>query len=300
MQFKKYQKLERFGRTNVENIEIGKCVIFPKLDGTNGSCWLRDGELKAGSRNRELTLDNDNAGFYAHLMNNENIKAYLKKNPKHRLYGEWLVPHSLKTYKDKAWKRFYIFDVCIDREDGSVEYLPYNIYKELLDEFELDYIPPLGIITNASYEQLIHYLDKNNFLIEDGQGNGEGVVIKNYDYVNRFGNQVWAKIVTSEFKEKHIKKMGAPEIINRGVEDEIINEYFTEAFIEKEFAKFTLENDGFNSKDIPKLFEKIWYEFITEESWNMIKQYKKPTINYSLLYGLCINKIKEVKKDIFY
>ena len=42
----------------------------------------------------------------------KNLLEYLKANPTHRLFGEWLIPHRLRTYRDDAWKRFYVFDVC--------------------------------------------------------------------------------------------------------------------------------------------------------------------------------------------
>lgn len=64
MDFRKYQHIERFGTSEVEQIEIGTCYVFPKIDGTNSSVWLNDGELCAGSRNRQLSLESDNAGFF--------------------------------------------------------------------------------------------------------------------------------------------------------------------------------------------------------------------------------------------
>ncbi|WP_294402419.1 hypothetical protein [uncultured Clostridium sp.] len=39
MNFERYMSLKRFGNIEVEGIENGKCYIFPKLDGTNASCW---------------------------------------------------------------------------------------------------------------------------------------------------------------------------------------------------------------------------------------------------------------------
>lgn len=301
MDFKKYQHVKRYGDTEVEDIEIGECLIFHKIDGTNGSVWLdNNGEIKAGSRNRQLSLDKDNQGFYAYVLENDNIKGYLRKHPKHRLYGEWLVPHSLRTYRDNAWRKFYVFDVCLDKEDGGIEYIPYDIYKPLLEEFNLDYIPPIARIKNGTYEQFIKCLDGANFLVKDGEGRGEGIVIKNYDFYNKFGRQVWAKIVTSEFKEKHAKTMGAPVIDNKYIiEEKILNDFCTEAFIEKEFAKIVNEKDGWSSRYIPELFGKVWYELINEEGWNMIKKYKNPTINYKLLNNLMIKKIKSVKPEIF-
>lgn len=302
MKFRQYQHLERFGRSSVRDIEMGECLVFPKIDGTNSQVYLNQVEgIKAGSRKRELSLENDNAGFYKYVLDNKNIKLYLEKHPTHRLFGEFLVPHSLKTYKDDAWRKFYIFDVCIDKEEGGLEYIPYDTYKPLLEEFDLDYIAPLGIVNNGSYEQFVHYLDQNNFLIQNGEGSGEGVVIKNYSYYNRFGRQTWAKIVTSEFKEKHTKAMGAPTVSNDYIiEEKIVTEFCTEAFIEKEFSKMLIANDDiFNGKDIPKLLGCIWHELIVEESWNIIKKFKNPIINYKLLNSLVIKKIKEVKSDLF-
>lgn len=174
MEFKRYQHIERFGTDEVEEIEFGLCYIFYKIDGTNGSVWLDNGELKAGSRNRELTIENDNADFYQYILQNERIKQYLEKHPTHRLYGEWLVPHSIKTYRKDAWRKFYIFDVALCKDDDTEEYLPYELYEPLLKEFDLDYIPPLAILKNPTEESLIRCLEKTGqFLIEDGKGNGE-------------------------------------------------------------------------------------------------------------------------------
>lgn len=301
MEFRKYQHIERFGTDEVDGIEFGKCYIFYKIDGTNGSLWLNNGVLKGGSRNREVSLENDNAGFYNTMIQNNNIINYLKKHPAHRLYGEWLVPHTLKTYREDAWKKFYVFDVCIDKEDGTMEYIPYDIYKTMLDEFNIDYIPPLAIITNPTYESLIKCLDKTGqFLIEDGKGLGEGIVIKNYDFYNKYKRQTWAKIVANEFKEKHHKEMGCPEYkAEKMIEEKIVEDFCTDTFIEKEYAKIINEQQGWQSKYIPMLLGRVFYELIKEESWNIVKAYKYPKINYKTLNALVIQKIKQTKKDVF-
>lgn len=299
MNFRPYQHIERFGSEAVMDIEFGFAYIFPKIDGTNSSVWSdEENIICGGSRKRELSFESDNAGFYRAMMENDNIANYLIKHPTHRLFGEWLVPHSLKTYRDDAWRKFYIFDVCVDRGDG-LEYLPYPAYKGMLDEFKLDYIMPLRIIKNASYEDLIRCLDENTFLIKDGNGVGEGIVIKNYDYYNKYGVQNWAKIVTSEFKEVHYKTMGAPETSHTLLEEKIIEKYLTSAFIEKEFAKLGFENGTFRSTNIPELLYLIYKELITEEMWNILVEFKNSKIDFKTLNHLAIRKIKEVKSDIF-
>lgn len=301
MEFRKYQHIERFGTMEVEGIEIGTSYVFPKIDGTNSSVWLgEDGQIHAGSRKRELTLDQDNAGFMNAIVNDERIMAYLQKHPTHRLFGEWLVPHSLKTYRDDAWRRFYVFDVCVDADsEEGLEYIPYPVYQPLVEEFGLDYLAPLKIFRNATLDDFIKCTEENNFLIKDGAGVGEGIVIKNYDFYNRFKRQTWAKIVTSEFREKHYKTMGAPLKENRFVEEDIVDKFVTEAFVEKEFAKIVNETGGWTSKMIPRLLSSVYHELICEEMWNILKEFKNLTISFKVLNNFIIAKIKQVKPEIF-
>ena len=302
MEFRKYQHIERFGTDEVENINIGKCYIFPKIDGTNSSCWLNaDGELRCGSRNRELTLEKDNAGFYAAMIKNENIINYLKTHPNHRIFGEWLVPHTLKTYRPDAWRKFYVFDVAIDNDEleRGLEYIPYDIYAPMLEEFGIEYIAPLRIVKNGDYEYFIHCLEVNDYLIEDGKGVGEGIVIKNYDFYNRYGRQTWAKIVRAEFKEKNRSVMGAPETEKIMFEEKIADQYVTEALVRKEYDKIRVECNGWSSKYIPRLLNTVFHVFIEEEMWHILKEYKNPTINFKTLNTFVIGKIKRVMPELF-
>ena len=301
MEFRKYQHIERFGTMEVDGIELGTCYVFPKIDGTNSSVWLgEDGEIHAGSRRRELSLDQDNAGFMNAIVKDERIMAYLQKHPTHRLFGEWLVPHSLKTYRDDAWRRFYVFDVCVDSDsEEGLEYIPYKLYQPLVEEFGLDYLAPIRILKNGTLEDLLKCMGENNVLIKDGAGVGEGIVVKNYDFYNKYRRQTWAKIVTSVFREKHRKEMGAPLKENRLVEEDIVDKFVTEALVEKEFAKIVNENDGWSSKMIPRLLSQVFHELICEEMWNILKAFRNPTVNFKVLNNLTIAKIKQVKPEIF-
>ena len=95
--FIKYPHIERLGTDEVEGITVGECHIFPKIDGTNASVWREEGELCAGSRNRKLSREADNAGFYEYVMTGIGHKFYdcFWTHDSWTLYGEWLVPHSL-------------------------------------------------------------------------------------------------------------------------------------------------------------------------------------------------------------
>lgn len=287
--FEKYQHLERFGTQATEGIENGICHVFPKLDGTNGQLWWDGNYVCGGSRNRTLDIHNDNAGFLNSVLEDSRYNEFFIDHPGLRLYGEWLVPHSLKTYRDDAWRRFYVFDVSSDSG-----YLHFDDYEPLLKQYNLDYIPPIAIIKNPTPDDLLRLLEKSTFLVVDGQGAGEGIVIKNYDYTNKYGGKIWAKMVTNEFKEKHHKEMGAP-LINGTllVEERIVDEFCTEEFILKEQAKIINEQGGWSSSLIPMLLGKVWYNFLNEETHNFCKKYKNPTVHFSTLNGMVIRKVKK-------
>lgn len=289
--------LERFDATEVENIEIGTCYVFPKIDGTNASVWLNDAAIiAAGSRTRTLSLEKDNAGFYEFASQCSEIADFLDSHPTLRLYGEWLVPHSLKTYRENAWRDFYVFDVM----DDSGRYLPYNEYKLLLDEFDLNYIPPIKIIKNGTYDDFVFQMNSNNnYLIEDGKGMGEGVVLKNYSFVNKYGRTTWAKIVSSEFKAKHHKEMGAPEVEYKMVESDIVDKFVTQALCEKVKAKIEMETGDWKSQYIPRLLNTVYYDLVREEMWEIVKEFKKPKIDFKTLQHFTNNKTKEHLPKVF-
>lgn len=295
--YSKYQHVEKLASDEVDGILFGECYVFPKIDGTNAHVWYDGLTMRCGSRNRELSLDNDNAGFMGWAVNNEALwRLITELGEDVHVYGEWLVPHSLKTYRDDAWRRFYVFDVVVgDR------HMPYEEYKEICDRVEYDdYLSPLRVIKNPTEEQLYRTLEENRVLIGDGSGVGEGVVIKNYEFVNRFGRQVWAKIVTTEFKEKHVKAMGHP--ITQGqkhIEEEIVSEYVNSSLVDKVHANIQQDSGGWSSKYIARLLQTVYYDLVREHSWDYVKQHKNPKLDYKTLMRFCNQRTKQLRPDLF-
>ena len=317
MAHKQYMHLERFGNTEVENIELGQVYVFPKIDGTNASVWVDhqyvDMPIQAGSRMRQLSLEADNAGFLAWLAQPrmeidfpedlqdcpqwQRIWWFLLKHKTLRLFGEWLVPHTFKGYREDAWRKFYVFDVLNDETDT---YMTYEAYKPLLEEFGIEYIPPLAIVKNGSYEGFLKLLEQNKYLCPDNGEPGEGIVIKNYDYYNKYGRQVWAKIVRQEFKEAHYKTMGAPEINGGKMNEELIVEHcLSSHLVDKVFEKIKEAEGGWSSKYIPRLLETVFYDVVREELWDGWKKIGFGNINGKTLKALVIQRIKTLKPEIF-
>lgn len=303
--YRRYQSIKKLNTNETEGINIGTSFVFSKIDGTNAQVWYDGEQIQAGSRNRQLdeTSQGDNAGFCKYIRQDERFKRLFEEYPNLRLYGEWLCPHSLRTYRDDAWRKFYVFDVILEynteKETDNFKYLHYELYKTILDKFDIEYITPLGVIHNATIDNYLHYLSNNKFLIKDGQGDGEGIVIKNYNYKNKFGRVVWAKVVTNEFKEKHHKTMGSPVISNDLIEEKIANEFLTEALIDKEYSKIVHEKDCWDNKYIGKLLNTCYYCLITEELWNVLRKYRGVKIDFSLLNRFSIERVKKVKSELF-
>lgn len=310
MGFSKYQHVERLGTRNVEGIEHGECYVFPKLDGTNGSIWVDiNGELQCGSRNKLLSKQANNAGFWQYVdKNREMFLNYFKKYPNDRLFGEWLVPHTLKTYREDAWRKFYVFDVYeqfitiseADNEGGVYEKpLPYDEYIDGLVDFGVEYIAPIKIVTNGTPDTFYKIADGNTYLMQPGEI-GEGIVIKNYNYANGFGRATWAKVVRNEFKENHVKVMDTPNASGKaGIEQKIVDRFLTDEFIEKEFAKIKLSEGGWESKMIPRLLNTVYSVFLDEEIVEIMKKLKPDIVSFRTLKGIITSKIRAVKSELF-
>ena len=339
--FRKYDHLERKAHPDVADISFGTVWVFPKIDGTNASMWAEpvehpdagvvDLNICCGSRKRKLSADDDNAGFYA-WVNGDDVRAvalrmFVMQFPNLIVYGEWLVPHTLKTYREEAWRRFYVFDVY-SRITGK--YLPHQEYYPPLEKMGIDVIQPLAIIENPSENQLANLRDMTNtYLIADGAGVGEGIVLKNYDWANKHGRQPWSKVVRNEFKEDNAKMFGMkPTQGAKQVEQEIITAFCTPEFIRKEYAKVVQavaddadivlymgdkepcadvapfeQYDAFielnRHKIIPRFLGTLYLTFVQEECRTFIKKFKNPVVDFSKLQKLIIVAAKRTMREVF-
>lgn len=296
-EFLKYPHLERLGNLEVEGIEHGLCHVFPKLDGTNASMWVDEmGNFQYGSRTRTLSIEHDNAGFMQamHLTpTGDNYRALLNNRPHWRLYGEWLVPHTLKNYRDDAWRKFYIFDVY---DNITGQFMKYEDYKPTLDSFGCLYIPCFQTVRNGDFVKFTESAKKIKYLLKDPEGFGEGVVIKRYDYENKHGRTCWAKVVLSEFKEQHVSTMGPDGVGGEVFEEKLVNDLVTQHLVDKEYSKIAL--DGWSSKCIPRLLETVYRCVIVEELYDYLKK-NNGTVNFKTLKHFVNSKVKELKKELF-
>ncbi len=330
MTFRKYDHVERLGRPEVADLEIGEVFVFPKLDGTNASIWVDPGgdedgpHLRAGSRIRQLEEGADNAGFWQWVNDPDRrsqlFKFFMKAGVNTHnwiLYGEWLVPHTLRTYREECWRRFYVFDV-FDRM--AEKYVHYNEWSQVIEHYGvgLNYIPPLLTITNPTDERLQEIAGQNTYLLTDGAGAGEGIVCKNYDWQNRYGRQQWAKIVLNEFKEKNRKKFGHSEqtgsfLVEAAIAEEFVTadlvsktraKILNEIWDEEEGTELTLQiqrqlEDRDRGQIILQLLGRVFHDVVQEDMWAALKRHNFPTVNFKRLRSHVIAVTKTMAKDLF-
>lgn len=287
----KYQHVERWDTDEVQYLKDCKeLVVQPKLDGTNGVvAYVPEyDEIVAGSRNRYITVNNDNQGFAKYVEENrDKFLKYFRKHPTDILYGEFMVNHVFKV-KPQFFKQFYVFDVY---SEITKRYYPLN--ESDLSECGINYVPSMIIRNDGNIEATLKELNSSfgKFLLEDSFEYGEGFVIKNYHSHNQYGRQVWAKIVNEK-----------PSCQGKDLFSEIRNKFFTDEWIIKETVKYMEKfpdefaggydeiTDKFNFNKYSSI---LISEFIKEECANIVFKFKYPKISFQELKVFLNNILKE-------
>lgn len=287
----------------------GDKYIFPKLDGTNATVWAdNEGIIHAGSRNRELSMDKDNAGFYKHVMESDTmgpICQFCLDNPFMVVCGEWLGGKAghIKSYLNKE---FYVFDMKFatsgNRENEKhFGYLPYNSYSKALEKYGYQYIiPPIRVYRdgeNVTVEDIAKIADANHFNLPDDVV-GEGVVVKNYNYISRFGNYEEGKIVRAEFNERKGQKSNKSIAENSNIEQAIVDDLVSSSDIQKCINKVSdilgEEFSKSNGKMVGMVMEMAFSDLLSEEAGVIAKKYGKYPIVFSNVKKFVYAKARSV------
>jgi len=287
--FKEYRKIHRLGKEETDGIIVGKCYIQEKVDGANTSIWLEDGIIKKGSRTQDLTGKSFN-GFPEYVDNHEGIKKFFDENgSKYRLYGEWLVRHTI-AYKELSYKKFYLFDVYDEEKEQTIE-LP-EVYK-IAEKYGIDIVPLRAVIDNPTTEQINEWVGKSDF-----GDRGEGIVIKNFNFVDKFGNRNYAKIVTEKFKEDNAIAFGGNNKHSDSYwEVYVMNKYITLERVRKIVQKLEPIIEGrMDMKHIPRVMNTVYHDMITEEMWEIVNDV--PVLDFKRLRNICNQKAKMIFIEI--
>lgn len=291
----RYPKIHRLGKDETDGILLGRVVVQEKLDGANASVWLdpaQPGTLQLGSRSRHLPPDESFRGLrpWADSHAAALLDVLNSTGPGTRLYGEWLVKHTVH-YQPTAYDKFYLFDIYDETSNTWLE--PWEVELYAVDAG----IPVpniFDVITNPTLEQVQQYVGCTVL----GDGRGEGIVLRNEQFVNKFGDRCLAKETTNEFKERNAIVFGGN---NRHADNYwevyVVNKYMTLARVKKVMTKIAADLDrDVELQDTPRVVHTAHHDMLTEEIWEIAK--RVPKLDFKALSRLATMKAKEIMHDV--
>lgn len=297
-EIKKYIDIVRYGKRGTENVlKKGDIIsITEKIDGANASFRL-DSDNPIGvtcySRNKALNENNRLRGFYDYVLDNI-VPIKDKLNSNYVYFGEWLVSHKV-SYKEDKYYKFYLFSIYdIEKE----KYLEDTIVKSEAKRLNL-------LTTNyfyegefISFEHLMSFVGKSDMTLESN--NGEGIVVKNVNYEDRFGKQCFVKLVTEAFAEVQKQKKPKDPNANNPLK-ELVLSVLTKARVEKMIYKLIDEGvlkENLTIEDMGTILKNInirIYEDIMKEESDLFINYEPSNIRKMIGKNLPII-IKEILK----
>lgn len=245
MEQKKYHSIVRLGHKSTVGVlnEGDEIIIQEKIDGANASFMVHEGELLCFSRNKQLDPSNTLEGFYnwvhANIDPNKLLDGVI-------YFGEWTATHKI-SYPNHT-KKFFLFDVYNTHLE---EYVNFSMVVDEALRLDLNLIPVFYRGLYQGYDHLTSFIGltqlggilkgKNK---ETGETiekeTGEGIVVKNVNYRDRYGKQLFVKLVVDEFRE--VQKQRAPKDPNTiSKTRQLVLDCLTNARIEKHLFKLVDE-----------------------------------------------------------
>jgi len=278
MTFKKYPKIERLGDDdNREILLYGEdtLVIEEKIDGGNGSFWIDDktGQIHEGSRNRNLTLEEDEKTFIKQRLWLRKKLQQIKPNKDYVYYIEWMQKHTI-SYTNIP--EVIGLDIRLKHQanaEGFGMFLGMDAREQEFKRIGIENVPTAwrGKVQELKKMNVTDLIPKSKYY----SGKAEGIVIKNYCRKHPRGNyQLYAKIVTDEFKENNKAVFGGVRSKNTDTQ-KIMDEFATDARIRKQIHRLTIEEGKKLDKKLMQLLPTyVIKDILREEFANIYENYK--------------------------
>jgi len=253
-----YPKIYALGHAAISELLLDYVVVQEKVDGSQFSFGVLDGELQFKSRKCNLHIEDDTNMFHDGIVAISEIKD--KLHPGWTYRGEYLrrPKHNAITYNRIPKRCVIIFDI----NPGLEHYLlPHEVYDECL-RLGLEMVPTFCSRKIDNFDTLKELLDQTSVL---GGSKVEGIVIKNYHRFGKDKKVLMGKWVREEFKEAMRSNPGGAKS-SMDILMQIATKYKTEARWEK--AVQHLRDDGRltnEPKDIGPLIKEVREDVIAEE-----------------------------------
>lgn len=242
MHIRSYSSIYAIGHKAIENLFDGEVVVEEKVDGSQISFCVADGELSVRSKGKDIILSAPEKMFDLAIAVLEERVNLLHPGWIYR--GEYLASskHNVIKYNRIPKNNIVVFD--IDTQDQS--YLSYEKKLAEAQRIGFECVPLLyrGVITDVT--TLLGFLDRESFL---GGAKIEGVVVKNYSQFAADKKVAMGKYVSEMFKEVKEKECGKSNPTSSDIVSSLIAMYKTEARWEKAVQHL---RDAGNLEDSPR------------------------------------------------
>lgn len=195
-QISSYGSLFPLGHRALANLFDGAVDIQEKVDGSQFSFGMKNGQLLCRSKGQQLDIDAPEKMFSVAVTRAKSIQHLLPEGWTFR--GEYLrsPKHNTLAYDRAPRGNIILFDIDI----GNQDYLSYEYLCKFADALGLDVVPLIyqGPVEDAGF--LKELLNRESIL---GGQKIEGIVIKNYEQYGPDKKVLMAKYVSEAFKEIH-------------------------------------------------------------------------------------------------
>jgi hypothetical protein len=265
MNLHSYPKVFAIGHGGIPELFQGPVLVEEKIDGSQFSFGVQNGELALRSKGAELYADNPEKMFSLGIETAKRLAPQLHEGWTYRTEFLQKPKHNTMKYERVPNGHVIIYDV----NTGDEVYLTRREKEDEAARLGLEITPVLyeGLVDNP--ETLYNLLNRDSIL---GGGKIEGIVVKNYNQFGRDKKVQMGKFVTEEFKETHSKEWKADNPTLGDVVERIIATLRSEVRWNKSIARLREAGKLENSpKDIGMLIKEVQSD-IREEEMEFIQQ----------------------------
>jgi RNA ligase len=276
-----YPSVMQIGHKMIADIFKSPVLVEEKIDGSQFSFGIIDGELSCHSKGKQQLIDAPDDMFQKAV----NVIKTLPLQKGWMYRGEFLAKpkHNTLSYARTPKNNIILFDI----NSGLEEYLSPRDKLLEAERIGLECVPKMFEGLVEDFEMFKSFLDKESTL---GGCKVEGVVVKNYSIFTSEKKAAMGKYVSEDFKEKHDGDWKGRNLNKSDLEFLLIEEYKTEARWRK--ALEHLRDDGKlegSPRDIALFMKEVPVDILKEceqEIKDKLFKHFWPKISRGVIRGL--------------
>lgn len=253
-----YPKVWAIGHAAVTELFYDYIIVEEKIDGSQFSFGIFNGELKVRSKGQELVLDAPEKMFAKAVETVIAIKDKLQDGWTYRAEYLQKPKHNVLAYDRVPNNHLILFDINV----GEEQYLYHKEVEAEAKRLGLEMAPVLYSGKISSSVELEALLQTTSVL---GGQKIEGFVVKNYGRFGKDKKSLMGKFVSENFKEKHKVDWKTSNPLQNDIIDLLIAQYRTPARWDKAIVHLKEAGQLENSpKDIGKILKEVPKDLLSE------------------------------------